>query len=86
MNDLREKDLAAFRVLSFSWRAQKAGGHGRLLGGNVEGQQSTKFVLKHPAIPSATTNNDPLCKVGWTGDTLARQGLPHPQEEEVAFC
>ena len=75
-----------FRDLSFIWRAQKLEAMEGCWDGNVEGQQSTQFVLKHPAIPSATTNYGPLCKVGWSGDTLPGQGLPHPQEEEVPFC
>lgn len=73
LKDLREKDLAAFRVLYFNWGTQKAGALEAMVGSwgkNLECQQATQCVSKHPAILTVTTNNGPLCKEDWARDTL----------------
>lgn len=62
--DLREKDLASFKVRHLGWETQTAGPQRPWVSPGVEGPQCEQWTrtLKHPAIPRATTSNCPLCE------------------------
>ena len=80
------KDLAAFRVLYFSWGAQKAGALEAMEGSwgkNLECQQATQFVSKLLSQPPQTVA--PWVRRTGQGTHYLGTGLHQPQEEGMPF-